>query len=199
MEDPLLEVFLNKKHRSHILSSKGNENSIVVCDQEKRLNKNFLMVKNQKKSDFVNRRALFAFDTKELDLARVETARISLNSVPTGLGTVGTMPAESTFQLYGIPDGQDENWQRSGFLKWADAPAIENALPLASFKVSRARLRTKVFIESKKLLNFIRSDQTAEVSFILVCTTPGGTMVHGFASSLNSEASGPQLELVMGK
>ena len=196
-DDSLLEGFLNNVQNSHILSSKGNEQSVIFCNQKARLNDNFLMVKNEKKGNFVDRHSLLAFKVDQIDLSKVKTARLILNSVPTNLGEVFTNPIESTLQLYGIPDGKDENWKRTGFLKWADAPKIENAIPLATFKISRAKLRTKVYIESEELLNFIKSDQSSEVGFIIACNTPGGTLVHGFASSLNTEASGPRLELIM--
>ena len=196
-KDPEFEGFLDQKQRSHILSSVGHENTVIVNNDKDRLNENFLMVKNQKRSEKVNRRALFAFKVDRLDLTKLKNARLSLNSVPTGLGEVVTMPTESTFQLFGIADGQDEQWKRSGFLKWADSPKIENAIPLATFKISRAKLRTKVLIESDKLLDFIKSDKSAELSFIISCKTKGGTLVHGFASSINPEASGPRLELIM--
>ena len=197
LEDSQLEGFLNKEITSHVLSSSGNENSIVFNNEESRLNKNFLMVKTFWKNKSVDRRAFFAFKVDELELSNLETASLNLNSVPTGLGEVVNMPTESTFQLYGIPDGEDEQWKRDGFMKWADAPKIKNALPLASFTIARAKLRTTIRLESPELLNFIKSNQSSEVGFIIVCTTKGDTLVHGFASSLNPEASGPRLELIM--
>lgn len=196
LQDSDLEGFLKNEADSHILSSSGHEKSIVFNNQQSRLNQNFLMVKKNKKGN-VDRRAFFAFKVDELDLSNIARVSLSLNSIPTGLGEVGTMPTESTFHLYGIKDGQDEQWQRTGFLKWADAPKIKNALPLASFKISRANLRTTVRLESPELVNFIKSNQSSEVGFILSCSTLGGTLVHGFASSLNPEASGPRLELTM--
>ncbi|WDE97309.1 FecR domain-containing protein [Lentisphaera profundi] len=196
LQDSDLEGFLKNEANSHILSSIGHETSIVFNNQQSRLNQNFLMVKKNKKGD-VNRRAFFAFQVDELDLSNIARISLSLNSIPTSLGEVGTMPAESTFHLYGIKDGEDEQWQRTGFLKWADAPKIKKALPLASFKISRANLRTTVRLDSPELLNFIKSNQSSEVGFILACSTLGGTLVHGFASSLNTEASGPRLELIM--
>jgi hypothetical protein len=196
LEDAELEGFLNNERTSHTLSSIGHETSIVFNNQQSRLNQNFLMVKKNKKGD-VNRRALFAFKVDERDLSNIARVSLSLNSIPTGLGEVGTMPTESTFHLYGIKDGQDEQWKRDGFMKWDDAPKIKNALPLASFKISRANLRTTVRLESPELVNFIKSNQSSEVGFILSCSTLGGTLVHGFASSLNPEASGPRLELII--
>ena len=197
-KDPELEGFLTQEEqRSYILSSIDNENSVVRCNEESRLNDKFLMVKASARSDFVDRRALFAFKLNNIDLSKVKTARLSLNSVPTELGEVVTMPAETTFILYGIPDGADENWSRTGFLKWDDAPDIKNAVPLGSFNISRAKLRTKVLVESEALLDFIKSDQSSELGFILTCRRKGGTLVHGFASSINPEASGPRLELIM--
>lgn len=196
-EDTQLEGFLKQQQDSHILSSSGSENSVIFCNDKSRLNQNFLMVKRAKKSHFVDRHALFAFPLENIELDKVTRVRLSLNSVPTGLGEVVTMPPKSTIQLYGISDGPDEQWQRTGFMKWDDAPKIENAVLLGSFTISRAKLKRKVFVESEQLLDFIKSDQSSEVSFILSCETPGGTLVHGFASSLNPEASGPRLELFM--
>jgi hypothetical protein len=197
LEDTELEGFLNNEGTSHILTSSGNENSIVFNNQKSRLNQNFLMVKTFWKNKSVDRRAFFAFKVNGLDLSNLETASLNLNSVPTGLGEVVNMPTESTFQLYGIPDGKDEQWKRDGFMKWDDAPKIKDALPLATFTIARAKLRTTISLESPDLLNFIKSNQSSEVGFILVCTTKGDTLVHGFASSLNPEASGPRLELFM--
>ena len=85
----------------------------------------------------------FAFPLENIELDKIARVRLSLNSVPTGLGEVVTMPPESTIQLYGISDGPDEQWQRSGFMKWNDAPKIENAVLLGSFTISRAKLKEK--------------------------------------------------------
>lgn len=190
--DPLLEGFIQPSKSSTVLSSAGNEVTVVFCNDKKRLNPNFIMVKTAK--DYkVNRRGLFAFDLAGYDLKCYDNVRITLNLLPTGLGKAGTMPMESEFELYGL-SGADDRWS-SGFLRWEDAPCIEDAELLTSFTIGRSEQRKQVILESKALSEFIRSDQSGRAGFIIACKTKGGTLVHGFASSINSEASGPQLEL----
>ena len=191
--DPLMEGFIQSSKNSTVLSSAGNEVTVVHCNDKKRLNPNFIMVKTTKNDYRVNRRALFAFDLAGHDLQNANAARLTLNVLPTGLGKAGTMPIESEFELYGI-SGADERWS-SGFLRWDDAPSIDDAELLTTFILGRSEQRKQVILEAESLLDFIRSDQTGRVGFIIACKTKGGTLVYGFASSLNSEASGPQLEL----
>ena len=195
--DPLFEGFIQPKKRSVVLSSAGKEVTVIVCNDKARVNPNYLMVKTQDGSDRVDRRALFAFDLEEGTSETIDDARITLNAVPTGLGKVGTMPLESEFELYGI-SGADERWSRD-FLRWKAAPRIEGAELLTTFTLGRSELRKQLVLESEALSDFIRSDQTGSIGFIIACKTNGGTLVHGFASSMNSEASGPQLELISGE
>lgn len=194
--DPLFEGFIQPKTRSVVLSSAGKEVTVIVWNKQDRLNPNYLMVKTNPHR-MVDRRALFAFDLEEAASETIDTARITLNAVPTGLGKVGTMPLESEFELYGI-SGADERWSRD-FLNWEDAPRIEDAELLTTFTLGRSELRKQLILESEALTDFIRSDQTGNIGFIIACKTSGGTLVHGFASSINSEASGPQLELISGE
>lgn len=195
--DPLFEGFIQNATRSVVFSSAGNETSVIRCNDRRRLNPEYLMVKTQDSSRGVERRALFAFEIAGHDSGIIDNARITLNAVPTGLGKVGTMPLESEFELYGI-SGADERWSRD-FLSWTDAPRIEGAELLTTFTLGRSELRKQLALESEDLSDFIRSDQTGSIGFILACKTNGGTLVHGFASSMNSEASGPQLELISGE
>ena len=162
-----------------------------------RLSPDFLMVKNAAPGE-VNRRALFSFDTSDIDLGRVTVARLVLNAVPTGLGMVTDMPKISEFALFGLPDDEREQWPNTG-LRWEKAPKVEESKRLASFPLRRAEQRSVVTLDTPELLAFLKADQSGEVGFLIDCETPGSSLVHGFASSQHREAAGPVLELVMKK
>ena len=152
------------------------------------------MVKLQKESPHVNRRALLAFDLSGVNLDQIAESRLILNAVPTKLGMVTDMPKVSEFGLYGLPDDDRENWPTSGLL-WEDAPKVEEATQLATFTMHRAAQRSVIKLDTPELLAFLKSDRTGQVSFMIHCLTPGTTLVHGFASSQHREAAGPVLEL----
>lgn len=179
-------------------STNGKETSIVYNNQRKqRLSPDFLMVKNAAPGE-VNRRALFSFDTSDIDLGSVTVARLVLNAVPTGLGMVTDMPKISEFALFGLPDDEREQWPNTG-LRWEKAPKVEESKRLASFPLRRAEQRSVVTLDTPELLAFLKADQSGEVGFLIDCETQGSSLVHGFASSQHREAAGPVLELVMKK
>ncbi|MGJ8641125.1 MAG: hypothetical protein ACSHYA_17170 [Opitutaceae bacterium] len=182
-----------------VLKTNGRETTVVHSKlKDKKLRTDVLMVKNISSSAryYLNRKAQLAFDVSEVDLDQIDHVRLILNAVPTGVGMSSGMPKVSEFGVYGIPDGQHENWSTSGLL-WEDAPQIEETRLLETFSVPRANLRQVVVLEGPELLEFLKSDRTGEVGFIIHCETPGSSMIHGFASSQHREAAGPTLELVM--
>ena len=196
--DPTAEGGLSARKKIVALGTGGRETSIIFADpfRKDRLSPEFLMVKHVAPRTPVNRRALLAFDVSGIDLKKIAGARLILNAVPTGLGMVTDMPKVSEFGLYGLPDDEREQWPDSG-MRWADAPKLEESMPLATFPVSRAEQRAVVILDTPELLAFLKADQSGEVGFLIHCETPGATLVHGFASSQHREAAGPVLELVM--
>ena len=106
----------------------------------------------------------------------------------------------SEMVLYGIPDDERENWPSEGLL-WADAPKPEEAIPLVTFYRTRGVQRGLYELSSPELLDFLKSDESGEVSFLIDCKTPGGGkhLVWGFAASLHREAPGPMLEVELEK
>lgn len=197
--DPTGESGLEIGEPTVVLKTNGRETTVVHSKlKNKKLRTDFLMVKNISNSAryYLNRKAQLAFDLSEVDLDQVAQARLILNAVPTGVGMRSEMPIVSEFGVYGIPDGELENWPNSGLL-WADAPQIEETHLLETFSIPRANLRKVVVLEGPELLAFLKADRTGEVGFIIHCETPGSSMVHGFASSQHREAAGPTLELVM--
>ncbi|MDG2254815.1 MAG: FecR domain-containing protein [Opitutaceae bacterium] len=179
------------------LGTGGRETSVIHNNQrDTRLSPDFLMVKLQKESPHVNRRALLAFDLSGVNLDQIAESRLILNAVPTKLGMVTDMPKVSEFGLYGLPDDDRENWPTSG-LQWDDAPKVEEATQLATFPMHRAAQRAVIKLDTPELLAFLKSDRTGQVSFMIRCLTPGTTLVHGFASSQHREAAGPVLELAL--
>ena len=98
--DPLMEGFIQPSKSSTVLSSAGNEVTVIFCNDKKRLNPNFIMVKTAKDNYKVNRRALFAFDLAGYDLQGFDNVRLTLNLLPTGLGKAGTMPMKMLSSSY---------------------------------------------------------------------------------------------------
>ena len=154
-----------------------------------------------------DRRTLVGFDLGDTALERVRTARLRLNLVPSGLGFSSLLPAESTFEVYGIADrSETESWPAQG-LRWEDAPgstelglAIDpgEASLLGSFTVPRGRESGSIFFESEELAAFLRADTTGQAGFLIVTTSvpvDDWGRVHAFAASTHPLAAGPVLEL----
>jgi hypothetical protein len=110
------------------------------------------------------------------------------------------MPLMSEMVLYGIPDDEREDWPGEGLL-WADAPKPEETIPLVTFYRTRGLQRGLYELSSPELLDFLKSDESGKVSFLIDCKTPGGgkQLVWGFAASLHREAPGPMLEVELEK
>lgn len=178
------------------LSSSGNEATVVENPRQipsYATDERFLMVKSSGLGYQNSRRSFFAFKLHSKEKAA--STRMLLNYVPTNMGDRKSMPAESEFELYGIPDGQGEKWKRKG-MSWKEAPKLEEMELLATFKISINTERKPIIVESEKLFHFISKDKNGELGFVLSCKTAGGKMIHGFAGSKHGEAEGPLLELM---
>lgn len=193
--DPLKEGhFSQKENSSFVFSPSGFESSVVLCNDMSRIDKEFLMLKNNRAKDHVNRKAFFAFHVPLESRKALKEASITLNYVPSGRGTIVDMPKISTFVLYAFSNTFQENWPK-GVVKWKQAPSFDQAKALAEFSVPRAQLRKTITINTPELKAYLKSHAAEKLCFALFCKTKGGTYVHAFASSQHPEASGPLLKL----
>jgi len=190
--------------------------SIVRSNEwAKRLDPSLLMVKRSSPDDVKepsDRRALISFDLDDLDgqdPARIRSARLRLNLVPSGLGYAFYLPETCTFEVYGIADDRSlESWPAED-LRWEDAPgsldagtAIDPAAVrlLGALDIARGQIDGTILFESDTLTDFIRADTTGQAGFLIVQQTRAFAMwslVHAFAARNHPTASGPSLELVL--
>jgi len=169
------EYFLRDRQEHPIirLGTEGRETSIVFDDnREGRLDPDLLMVKYRKKPTAGNRRALLGFDVSKVPLDRIRKVTLLLHAMPTRRGKARGMPLMSEMVLYGIPDDEREDWPGEGLL-WANAPKPEEAIPLVTFYRTREFQRGLYELSSPELLDFLKSDESGEVSFLIDCKTPG--------------------------
>lgn len=156
-----------------------------------------------------DRRALFGFSLGNVPPGLVQSAKLQLNLVPSGLGHASYLPERSTFEVYGIADRAAlESWQATG-LAWEDAPGSTGsalridpgeASLLGTFDVPRGREDGPVIFASKRLVEFLQSDTTGQVDFLLVMSTPplkDWSRVHAFAATNHPVAAGPSLEIIL--
>lgn len=159
----------------------------------------------------MQRRALFSISLGDLQGSEIESAQLNLNLVPSGLGFAAYLPDTITFAVYGITDESREAWA-SANPQWEEAPgyvaADENAVNasevtlLGKIIINRGKQSGRCTIETKELLNFLRSDTTGTSGFLIVRETFGNrenSLVHAFASSQHPETSGPSLEVILAK
>jgi len=180
-----------------ILDTNGDE--AIVVENPKRVSTDtkremFLMVKNGSLG-FENSRISF-ISFKRPNKNKVKSASLTLNyiPIPTKKGDRQSMPDLSEFVVYGIPDGPNEQWKRQG-MTWKEATNLQGLQVIGRFKLKRETQTKTITIESGLLNQFISQDENGELSFVLTCKTPGGKMIHGFASSKNKEVDGPSLQL----
>ncbi|APZ91822.1 hypothetical protein [Fuerstiella marisgermanici] len=178
----------------------SDEASIIQHNYRRgHLHPHFLMAKSGRRSSGYSRRSLIQFDLSDVELADMESARIRLNLVPTGLGSAAFLPETNIFAVYGVTDESAEWWE-SDDLKWKEAPDLDQCRLLGTFDVSRGVQTSSFTLGGEALTEFLKSDSDKVVSFVLVRQTlerEEQGLVHAFASSQHPEASGPALEIVM--
>lgn len=178
----------------------------------------------EKRSDFVDnrmllvkmeagsmaqRRALFNIDLRKARGKAIDSARLHLNLVPSGLGFAAYLPETITFAVYGITDESRENWSRDP-LQWEDAPGYlggdeaavntSEVTLLGKFAIERGRQSGPCKIETKALQEFLSQDTTGVAGFLVVRETFGTSnysLVHAFASSRHPEDGGPCVEVIL--
>ncbi|MBF0196185.1 MAG: FecR domain-containing protein [Planctomycetes bacterium] len=181
-------------NNANVLSSEGMEVSIVANDERRsRLDARYLMVKHQEQNKALDRKSYFSFNLEGVDFSQVRQAELQLNAVPTRLGSSENMPRYSTFSLYVINESQETRFKKD--LKWDEAPAESMAQMIASFDLAQNELQKNISIKNSALLDVLQQDSSGLITFLLVCDTSGGSLVHGFASSAHPTFIGPQLIL----
>ncbi len=190
-------LIISRKSIKHfsLLTTQGDETTVVEDPKQilkDAVDQRLLLVKKSGLGHKNSRRSFFTF---KLSIDKtIESVRLTLNYLPTNMGERNTMPEESEFELYGIPDGANEKWKRNG-MNWNEAPKLEELLLISSFRINRETEKETIVIETDKLTQFIKEDKNGEFSFVISCKTPGGKMVHGFAGSKYSNEKEPKLEV----
>lgn len=187
---------LEKENNTLRIQTAGKCQSIIRNDEIAYLDQDFLMVKLDTGSNPYERRALFNFKDDQVDWSKIKKSRLRLNLVPCGLGHRVYLPKTNRFKLYALAGFSGvESWEN---LKWGEAPTTESATLVGRFEIPRSQERGSITIESNELLEFLKSNNASEYTFILTretSETRGSGMVHAFASDSHPEASGPTLEL----
>lgn len=192
------------------LKASAETTVVSAPTRERYVDDRFLLVKMEPDS-YAQRRVLFRVDLSEIKDRKLETARLNLNLVPSGLGFAAYLPDVVSFAVYGITDESRERWTSEG-LKWEAAPGFvadgedqvnpTEATLLGTFSIPSGQQRGACVIETGALLDFLRQDTTRTAAFLVVRETYGTreqSLVHAFATSLHPEASGPSLEVVLEK
>ncbi|MDF1814095.1 MAG: FecR family protein [Verrucomicrobiales bacterium] len=188
-----------------LLGTKGIETSIVRSNQRERfLHPGMLMVKHSYSWTHqipgeADRRAIFTIGLPEISPSQIAKAKLRLNLVPSGLGFAAYLPEMVRFSVYGISDEAKENWATEDLL-WEDAPGLDSSevTLLGTFEISRGKQRGAIVFSSNELTEFVKSDTSRKVSFIITRETKGiknHSLVHAFASNQHHEANGPTLEI----
>jgi len=193
-----------------VLRSSGEATVVSSNLRDGYVDDRMLLVKMEPDS-YMQRRALFNINLGDLRRSEIESARLNLNLVPSGIGFAAYLPETITFAVYGITDESRETWA-SGNPKWEKAPGYvaddKNAVNgaevslLGKFEINRGQQTGRCTIETKELQEFLRSDTTGTSGFLIVRETYGireNSLVHAFASSQHPETSGPSLEVILAK
>ena len=187
---------LNKGEKNLRIQTDGKCQSVIRNNEIEYLDQDFLMVKLDTGSNPYERRAIFNFKQDQVDWSKIKKSRLRLNLVPCGLGHRVYLPKSNRFKLYALAGFTGvESWKN---LKWGEAPTTESATLVGRFEIPRSQERGSITIESNELLEFLKSNNASEYTFILTretTETKGSGMVHAFASDSHPEASGPTLEL----
>ncbi|MCC9642079.1 FecR domain-containing protein [Rhodopirellula sp. JC740] len=160
------------------------------------INPELLMVK-QADSRKWDTRAMFRMDLRDIDLSKMQSARLRLNQVPSGKGFASRLPPQNIFAVYGVTVPDRETWGDDP--TWEDAPDTDDGVLLGRFEIPRSQTTGTFGIQTPELLDFLRSDQDQKVTFVVVRETrliegSDRGLVHAFASDSHPERSGPLLE-----
>ncbi|MBB3204861.1 hypothetical protein FHS27_000628 [Rhodopirellula rubra] len=183
------------------IGTKGRTGSTLRRDQKRHkfIKREVLSVKHTAKEKW-DHQSFFAFDVGEIDFARVESARLRLNLVPSTLGLASRLPKINRFGIYGLTNREKDEWEFGG--TWDESPGIGDGMLLGTFEIARSQQRGTFGIENRELLDFIKENRERPITLILVRQTTqiegvGAGLTHLFASDVHPEAVGPMLEFTV--
>ena len=175
----------------------GRAGSVVRVNKKLGLHPEMLMCKTGTKPNW-DRRSFFAFDLSDVDLAEMESVRLRLNLVPSGVGLASRLPKTNHFSVYGVVQPIAVDWDAEH--RWETSPGPEHGVLVGTFEIPRSIQRGSYGVDGVELLDFIRAHADAEVVFVIVRDSlpeTGGLgrgLVHAFANDTHPEAAGPMLE-----
>tara|TARA_R110002049_G_scaffold285698_1_gene466649 strand:+ start:8893 stop:10227 length:1335 start_codon:yes stop_codon:yes gene_type:complete len=183
---PVLRIVTNGRAGTVIRNNK----------RKKRIRPELLMVK-QGHSEGWDLRSFFSFDVSNVDFETVDSVKLRLNLVPTGIGFATRLPRINRFGIYGLTNPEKHNWKIESL--WEEAPSPDDGELIGTFEIPRSQQRGSVGIDNRKLLEFLQTDPSRPVTLIVARETgqingEGPGLVHAFASDFHPEAAGPVLE-----
>lgn len=196
-------VMPNSAERIIRIGTGGRSHSVIRANREKWMHPTKLMVKRRLQPGNHERRAFVSFDLSAIDLDAVETVRLRLNQVPSGIGFASRLPKVSDVAVYGITDPAKADWPQDAL--WEEGPFAEDGELLGYLPIPRSQQRGSRIFEAPALLEFLKTHPGERVTFLLdgaIDPVTGETvpsMVIAFASDTHAESAGPMLEFVMRK
>lgn len=189
----------------HLISSagRGQEATVITTDNyDFHYIPEMILLKNSY-SDSLNRKGYLKFDLDVVPNKNFKNVKLSLNMLPTHLGTTLDM-TNPVFKIYGLLE-QHDSWEAKS-LRYDNAPGNvkagnkvddQHTVYLGSFQLEKGELQVTKTVESKELTSFIRDDQNGLVSLVIVRDDSDqkniNSIVHGFANSKHPSASPPKL------
>ena len=179
----------------------GRSYSVIRANKAKWLHPDKLMVRRRAEASPHERRSFLSFDLSGVDLERVESVRLRLNQVPSGIGYASRLPKVSDVAVHGLTNPEKVDWKMDS--TWEDGPRAADGVLLGHLEIPRSRQRGSRFLESEALLEFLRSRGNDRATFILDGEVDPATgervpsMVLAFASDTHPEAAGPMLEFTL--
>ena len=187
-----------KLHANRLrIRNEGRATSFVRNNDPELLHPDFLYLKTEDGDGEFDRQAIFNFDLKGVEISKLEKARIKFNLVQSGIGFAANLPVRNVFAVYGVKDESFEKWKNG--LQWEDAPKVEDCVRLGTFEVPRSRAKGVNWFKSDLITEFMKTDTTGVVSFLLLRETTEANrkgLVHAFANDSHPEFSGPVIELI---
>lgn len=160
-----------------------------------------LMVKHTTLAKGNERRAILTFDLAGIDLSNIADSKLTLETATSGLGFSAMVP-DSRFAIYGILSNRLDAWDEKS-LTWESQPEFatpelpsETFTRLGEFEIKRGATPATIEIQTRQLLDFLKSDTNDLLSFILVRETDEldqQGLVHAFASKENPHSRPPTL------
>lgn len=160
-----------------------------------------LMVKHTDLAANNERRALLTFDLSRLTPAQIGDARLALKMESSGLGFSSLVP-DSSFAVYGIVEGNPDDWSEESLL-WENAgPLVEESLSesiarrLTTFEIRKGSPNSLIETRSDALTEFLRAHRGELVSLLIVRETGESDkqgLVHAFASKEHPTSPAPTL------